>query len=167
MLWRLPAAVALACLWLLHGWRYNLQDGRDVEIRGDLYRYIRKKCGETVSLDLRLFDFFHFFRTVCWDALENGESRILLEADFLYRRRLFCHVVSLALILGSVEVAARLVERLTKTHGGWAVYETILAAMGAGGILGSLLLRAVALRLLRDEATYTYALFHQAIGPKS
>lgn len=162
---RLPskvcASVVLIPLTILFGCRYRLDHGQDPEIMLRMYAFVRKNCGEAVSLDLRLFDVFHFVRTFCWDSLQATRARMLSEADLLYRRRLFCHVVGLALVLGSLQIALRLAQRHLMTPEMWSAYDTILVGILVVGALGSIALRSVSFRLLRQEATYTYALFKE------
>jgi hypothetical protein len=154
-------AIPIGILWLLHGWQHNLQRGRDIEMRKELYTYIRKKCGERVLLSIRPFDFFYFFRIIAWGDVQTSEESMLFEANALFRRRLFCYGVSLAILLGGLQAGIRLFERLPRHIENWSSVHTTLAALCIGGVLGSFLLRVVAFRLFLDEATYTYALFHQ------
>ena len=146
------------CSWFLFGWRNNLQRGADIENRVEMYLYIRKKCGEGVSQKMRLFDFFQFYRTVAWYDVAEKQSRMLLEADLLFRRRLFCHGVSLPLLLAGVQSGLRFWTLRPHNLGLWSGRHWALSALCIGPILASFLLRVIAFRLLRDEAIYTYAI---------
>lgn len=153
-------------LWILHGWRYQFQfhGARDTEMRLALFGHIRRTCGEGVSQSVRPFDFLHFFRTVAWGSTEPTYSRMLLEADFLYRRRLFCQGVALTMMLGGLQAGIRLALLWPRSFRGWLTVHFGLGAICLGGILASFLLREVAFNLHSDEAKYTYALCNLGVS---